>query len=324
MAKPTTRVLALLELLQAREITGGAELARTLEVDRRTLRRYIVMLEELGIPIMTTQGRFGGYRVVPGFKLPPMIFSDDEALALAVGLMAARGLGLTQTLPAAASARTKLERVFPLKLKQRLAAVDDGVALELARPVATIDQQILALMCSATQERRRVRLAYQSPRGEQTQREFDSYGLVYREGRWYIVGWCLLRRGLRSFRLDRVRTAHTLAEKFERPDAFDALGHLKQSIARIPRAHAVEVILATDLATAQRQLAWSFGMLEWTGDAVLLRAQVERLDWCALELSRLPFDFTVRSPPALRTAVAQNARRLATLARTGKAHARSR
>src|SRR6476659_1686335 len=105
MAKPTTRVLALLELLQA----GGVELARALEVDRRTLRRYIAMLEELGIPITTTQGRYGGYQVVAGFKLPPMIFSDDEALALAVGLVAARGLGLAQTLPAMASARGKLE-----------------------------------------------------------------------------------------------------------------------------------------------------------------------------------------------------------------------
>ena len=92
MPKPTTRVLSLLEMLQSREVTGGAELARAPEVDRRTLRRYVVMLEELGIPIVTTQGRYGGYQVVPGFKLPPMIFSDQEALALAVGLMAARGL----------------------------------------------------------------------------------------------------------------------------------------------------------------------------------------------------------------------------------------
>src|SRR5262252_1579952 len=122
MSQPTTRVLALLEMLQAREVTGGAELARALQVDRRTLRRYIAMLEELGIPIMTEQGRYGGYQVVPGFKLPPMIFSDDEALALAVGLMAARGLGLAHTLPAMASARDKLERVFPMRLKQRLRA----------------------------------------------------------------------------------------------------------------------------------------------------------------------------------------------------------
>ena len=310
MAKPTMRVLALLELLQARGVTGGAELARALEVDRRTLRRYITMLEELGIPIMTAQGRHGGYQVVPGFKLPPMIFSDEEALALAVGLMAARGLGLAQTLPAMASARAKLERVFPMKLKQRLRAVDESVAMELARPVAAIDQQVLGLLCSATQQRRRVRIAYQSRADERTEREFDPYGLVYRDGRWYIVGWCHLRRGLRSFRLDRVASASSLSTAFERPADFDALAYLKQSIAMIPRAHRVEVLLQTDLATAQRQVVPSVGVLEWMGDGVLLRAEAEDLGWIARELARMPFAFRVQSPAALKTEMARLARRL--------------
>ena len=314
MSHPTTRLFALLELLQGREVMGGAELARELEIDRRTLRRYIVMLETLGIPITTTQGRYGGYQVIPGFKLPPMIFSDDEALALAVGLMAARGLGLGETLPAAASAKAKLERVFPIKLKRRLKAVDETIALELTKPVATIDQQVLALMCTSTQERRRVNIAYQSPRGEHTERDFDPYGLAYREGRWYSVGWCHLRRGLRSFRLDRVSNARGLPLQFEPPEDFDALEYLRQSIAKIPRAHAVEVLLDTDLATAQRQVEWTFGVLEWTGEGVVLRAQAEKLDWCALELARLPFDFKVIRPAALRAAVARNAQRLQRLA----------
>jgi predicted DNA-binding transcriptional regulator YafY len=315
MSQPTTRVLALLEMLQSREVTGGAELARALEVDRRTLRRYIVMLEELGIPIVTTQGRFGGYQVVPGFKLPPMIFSDEEALALAVGLMAARGLGLAQSMPALASARAKLERVFPAKLKSRLRAVDESVALEFTRPATVIDQQVLGLLCGATQDRHRVRMAYQSQREEQTEREFDPYGLVYRAGRWYIVGWCHLRRGLRSFRLDRVVSASSLAIGFERPADFDALAYLKQSITMIPRAHAVEVLLDTDLASAQKHLVPYVGTLEWTGEGVLLRAQADNLDWIARELARLPFDFRLLSPAALRDAVERCSQRLARLAR---------
>jgi predicted DNA-binding transcriptional regulator YafY len=314
MSQPTTRVLALLEMLQAREVTGGAELARALEVDRRTLRRYIVMLEELGIPIVTTQGRYGGYQVVPGFKLPPMIFSDEEALALAVGLMAARGLGLAQSMPAVASARAKLDRVFPAKLKSRLRAVDESVALELTRPAAVVDQQVLGLLCSASQERRRVRMVYQSRSDEQTEREFDPYGLVYRAGRWYIVGWCHLRRGLRSFRLDRVVSATSLAVSFERPADFDTLAYLKQSISMIPRAHAVEVLLKTDLASAQRALVPYVGVLECVEAGVLLRAQADDLDWIARELARLPFDFSVKSPPALRGAIARISQRLERLA----------
>jgi predicted DNA-binding transcriptional regulator YafY len=304
----------LLELLQARGVIGGADLARALEVDRRTLRRYITTLEDLGIPIMTTQGRFGGYQVVPGFKLPPMIFSDEEALALAVGLMAARGLGLAETLPAVATARDKLERVFPIKLKQRLRAVDESIALELARPVAAIDQQVLGLLCTATQERRRVRMTYQTRSDARTEREFDPYGLVYRAGRWYIVGWCHLRRGLRSFRLDRVASVNRLTTVFERPANFDALAHVRQSIAMIPRNHSVEVILDTDLASAQRELVASIGILEWTGDGVLLRVQADDLNWVARELARLPFDFRVRSPAALRTEVQRWSQRLARLA----------
>ena len=220
MSQPTTRVLTLLEMLQAREVTGGAELARALEVDRRTLRRYIVMLEELGIPIITTQGRYGGYQVVPGFKLPPMIFSDEEALALAVGLMAARGLGLAQSMPALATARAKLERVFPAKLKSRLRAVDESVALEFSRPATVIDQQVLGLLCAATQERHRVRMAYQSQKDEQTEREFDPYGLVYRAGRWYIVGcrsWasCSIRSARSPIAPPAVRAPLSTVSRYE-------------------------------------------------------------------------------------------------------------
>src|SRR6266849_6624372 len=107
MPRPTTRVLAVLELLQTHGRMSGAELARRIEVDGRTVRRYISMLEELGIPITAERGRDGAYMLVAGFKLPPMMFTDDEALALSVGLLAARGLGLAGAAPAVASAQAK-------------------------------------------------------------------------------------------------------------------------------------------------------------------------------------------------------------------------
>ncbi|MCB1575455.1 MAG: HTH domain-containing protein, partial [Xanthomonadales bacterium] len=103
MDRPTTRVLAALELLQTQGRISGSELARKLDVDVRTVRRYIGILEELGIPITADRGRFGGYALVAGFKLPPMMFTDDEALALSVGLLAARSLGLADAAPSIAS-----------------------------------------------------------------------------------------------------------------------------------------------------------------------------------------------------------------------------
>ena len=123
MSQPTTRVLAVLELLQSHAQMSGAELARRLEVDPRTLRRYIATLEEMGIPITTEQGRYGGYRLVPGFKLPPMMFTEDEAQALSLGLLAARGLGLADAAPAIESVQAKLDRVLSSAPRKALAAM---------------------------------------------------------------------------------------------------------------------------------------------------------------------------------------------------------
>jgi predicted DNA-binding transcriptional regulator YafY len=317
MARPTTRVLALLELLQTHARLSGAELADRLQVDRRTVRRYITALEELGIPITAERGRDGGYMLVAGFKLPPMMFTEDEALALSVGLLAARGLGLAQAAPAVESAQSKLERVMPQNLKRRVRSVDETVTLDLKRPVAPPDNLALAALAAAAQARSRVHLRYRPPQGPPTERDFDAYGLAYMAGRWYTVGMCHLRGGVRSFRLDRIERIEPLPRSvsFERPKGFDALAYLKISIATLPRAHAVEVLLETDLETARRELYSALGLLEWTERGVLLHGQADDLRWFAQELSRLPFGFAVLSPPALRRALALHARRLDRLSR---------
>ena len=314
MAQPTTRVLAVLELLQTRGRMSGAELAQQLDVDRRTVRRYIARLEEMGVPITAEQGRDGGYVLIAGFKLPPMMFTDDEALALSVGLLAARGLGLAEAAPAVASAQAKLERVMPAPLKRRVRAVDETVTLDLSRPKAPGDNAALVTLSMAAQTQRRVHMRYRSAQRDETEREFDPYGLGYRGGCWYVVGMCHMRRGLRSFRLDRVLSVRLRDASFARPRNFDALAHITYSLATLPRMHAVDVVLETDLATAQRHLFPSVGVLEWTDAAVLLRAQVDDLDWFARELAHLPFRFSIRRPAALRDAVSALGKRLMKLA----------
>lgn len=314
MAHPTTRVLAVLELLQTRGRVSGAELARQLDVDRRTVRRYIARLEELGVPITAEQGRDGGYMLVAGFKLPPMMFNDDEALALSVGLLAARGLGLAEAAPAVASAQAKLERVMPVPLRRRVRAIDETVRLELSRPRVPGDNAALVTLTSAAQTQTRVRMRYQATARDQTERDFDPYGLGYRGGCWYVVGMCHLRGGLRSFRLDRVLWVRPREATFLRPAEFDALAYLTHSLATLPRAHAVDVLLQTDLATARQHLFASAGVLEERENGVLLRAQVDNLDWFARELARLPFGFVIERPAALRNAVTRLGRRLLALA----------
>ncbi len=314
MARSTPRVLAVLELLQSRGRVGGAELAERLGVDRRTVRRYVATLEELGIPVTAERGRDGAYLLVAGFKLPPMMFTNDEALALSLGLLAARGLGLSEAAAAAASAQAKLERAMPEAIKQRVRAVEGSVQLDLARPVGEADQAVLAALSAATRARRRVMMLYRAPPNVESRRAVDPYGLAYYLGRWYAVGFCHLRHDLRSFRLDRVRSIEPLAERFGRPEGFDVLEHLRGAVATLPRAHAVCVLLKTDLAAAQRAIVPAFGVLEWAGESpeggVLMRSQVDDLDWCARELARLPFAFEVRAPEALSAALRELARRL--------------
>lgn len=315
MTRPTTRVLALLELLQSQGRVSGPELARRIGVDGRTLRRYVAMLEELGIPIVAERGRFGGYALVAGFKLPPLVFTNDEALALSVGLLAARNLGLADAAPAVAGAQAKLQRVMPHALKRRLRAIDGTVALDLTRrSVAPEDNAALVTLSAAAQARQRVHLRYRSREQQDTARDFDPYGLVWRGGRWYAVGHCHLRRDVRSFRLDRVIAVHALPASFGRPEEFDALEHLASSVAKLPRAYAIEVLLHTDLDRARRETFDAIGVFTPEGHAVRLSAQADELDWFARELARLPFDFTVLKPAALRESLRRHGARLRRLA----------
>src|SRR5262245_13611611 len=128
MYHPTTRVLTILELLQARGKLSGAELAARLEVDRRTVRRYIMMLQDLGIPVEATRGTAGGYRLRRGFKLPPLMLSDNEALAITLSLMAARRQNIPADPHTIEGALAKIERVLPDELRVRLQAVQSSVS----------------------------------------------------------------------------------------------------------------------------------------------------------------------------------------------------
>lgn len=310
MYHPTTRVLALLEMLQTHGRMRGADMASRLQVDARTLRRYIVTLEEMGIPITTERGPHGGYALMAGFKLPPMMFTDDEALALSLGLLAARSLGLAEAAPAVASAQAKLERIMPANLKRRVRAVDETVKLDLSQATSPEDNAALVTLSGAAQNRQRVHLHYRSAPGNDSERDFDPYGLAYRSGCWYVVGMCHLRKDLRSFRLDRIRQVRLVEQSFTRPADFDALAHLVFSAATMPRTFAIEVLLHTDLKSARDHLFDAIGIFEQTAEGVLVHNQSDDLDWFARQLARLPFAFEIRHPPELRDAVKMCAQRL--------------
>ncbi|CAA9552224.1 MAG: Helix-turn-helix, type 11 [uncultured Thermomicrobiales bacterium] len=171
--RPTARVLTVLELLQAHGRLTGAALAERLEVDIRTVRSYIETIQDLGIPVEAERGRYGAYRLRPGFKLPPLIFSEDEALALTLSLLAARGSSLAANAPAVEGALAKVERVLPEATRARLQAVERTVVFEddAARPAPP--PATVATLSAAVQAGRSVHLRYRSARAQETERAFD-------------------------------------------------------------------------------------------------------------------------------------------------------
>ncbi len=317
MSLPTTRILAALELLQAHGQLSGAELGRRLGVDRRTVRRYIVALEEMGIPVTAERGAGGGYALVAGFKLPPMLFTDDEALALSLGLLAASALGLGSAGDSAAglaSARAKLERVMPADLKRRLRAADETMQLDLPASGPPAESHVLATLSAAAQAQRTVHILYEAADKSRTARDLDPYGLAFRGGCWYVVGHCHLRNGPRTFRVDRMTSVARTSGTFERPANFDTLAAISTAIATLPRAHQAEVLLRTDLATARKQIFATLGTLQEVEGGVLLHSQTDDLNWLARELARLPFALVLRRPKGLAAALRAHARALSSAA----------
>jgi predicted DNA-binding transcriptional regulator YafY len=297
---PTTRVLTILELLQSRQQLSGPELAERLEVNTRTVRRYITMLQDLGIPVEAERGRYGAYRLRPGFKLPPLMFTEDEALALTLGLLAARRLGLTATAPAVEGALAKIERVLPLTLRQRVQAIQETLILDFPQTGATPRSEVLVTLSAATQQCRRAGLRYLSWQSEETERAVDLYGLVYRGGFWYAVGYCHLRTGLRVFRLDRILHAEMRDETYTRPDGFDALGYVMRSLVNVPATWPIEVLLETTLEEARQRVPPVIATLEQAPDGVLMQCSVGNLEWITHFLVGLDCSFVVRHPPELR------------------------
>ena len=300
---PATRLLALLDLLQSRPRLSAQQVADALEVNTRSARRYVTMLQAMGIPVEARRGRYGGYALRPGYRLPPLMLTDDEALAITLSLLAAPRLGLAELETATAGALAKLERVLPLATRERVQAIRASVAVDAAgatraaEPPARLDA--VALCSAAARQRRRLRLRYQNGAGEQTERLLDCYGVVHHDGRWYAIGYCHLRRALRVFRLDRARALTLRDETFTPPPDFDCLAYAIQTFAAIPDTWLAQALLHTSFAEAARQVPLDFATLEERPNGVLLRAYDRSLEHAARFLLGLGCSFEVIDPPEL-------------------------
>jgi predicted DNA-binding transcriptional regulator YafY len=311
MYDPIMRVLTVLEILQARERVSGEELARRLEVSGRTVQRYIARLQDLSIPVESTRGVGGAYRLRPGFRLPPMMFTDEEAFALTLGLRALGHLGLAAFAPATEGAAAKIGRVLPTSLRDSANAVDEVVAIEPGPWVISTSAESLIRVSTAIRTRRRVMFRYESHDRATSERAVDPYGIVHMDGRWYVVGFCHARQALRTFRLDRVHDLELGAETFQRPEGFDAKAHLQQSMPFVEAGYDVEVWLDWPVEKARSRFAAHRVMMEDQDGGTTLRCARENLEPFAAMLLSLGCAIRVRQPKELAEAFKKLAHRAA-------------
>jgi len=309
---PTSRLLELLELLQGRPLMTGRELADRLGIDVRTVRRYVAALQELDIPVEGQRGVGGGYRMRPGFRLPPLMLTDDEAVAVVLGLLGARRLGLDSATESVDGALAKLHRVLPAPLRRRVEALEATLGFTTTATAGVpVGGDTVLLLADAIRRRRRVRTAYRSFSGEETRRELSPHGLVVHAGRWYLAAHDHGRDDLRTFRVDRMwRTAVAREPADAAPDGFDAVAHVSRSLARVPWTWEVEVLLALPADRAAERIPPTLGELFEEEDGTLLRMRVTSLDWMASVLAGLSCPFTIRRPAELRESVRALADRL--------------
>jgi predicted DNA-binding transcriptional regulator YafY len=300
MYSPTTRLLSVLELLQSRKQMSGSEIARRLEVDPRTVRRYIVMLQDMGIPVQAERGPYGNYQLRRGYRIPPLLFTEPEAIALTLGLLAIREFRFPVEVAAVESAVAKTERVMPEKLLQQARALEETITFHLDFRPHRVESNFVTMLSSAAQQRQRVHLGYLSWEGDKTERDFDPYGIVFNEGFWYTAGYCHLRRDLRTFRLDRITALELSEQTFDRPDEFDVLGHVLNSLFSRPGVGQVEVLMETTLEHARQVTSPDLGTLEETKQGVIFRRAAIHLEWVAFFLMCLDFPVVVIQPATLR------------------------
>ncbi|GAA3809171.1 WYL domain-containing protein [Streptomyces coacervatus] len=327
MPRPTGRVLTLLELLQSGGTRTVAELADRLGVEGRTVRRYVDQLIDLDVPVESVRGRYGGYRLAPGYRLPPLMLSDDEALAVLLGLVAGRRAGLTTTeRTASETASAKIRRVLPKHTARRLDTLLEALAFtDQPGEFDTPDAEVLLTIADAVRHRRPVSIRYTDRDGQRSERTLHAYGIVAHAGRWYVTGQDARIGEDRTFRLDRIADARTLPGSFEAPAGPDPAHRLLSAFATAEYRHEVTLRIHGTVEQIRAHLPASVASLEEYApvageDGAIERwlrveLRAERLDWLPPVLASIDRPFVIERPDELRDLVITLADRLASYAR---------
>lgn len=326
MPKTSARLLSMLSLLQARRDWPGAQLAERLDISPRTVRRDVDRLRELGYPVLASKGPDGGYRLEAGTQLPPLLFDDEQAVALAVALQIATtaGAGIEE---AAARALFTVRQVMPARLRGRIDTLQvTAVGRSGLRGHPQVDSVVLAALSDAVHAREVLRFDYAAgfpgdlADSAAPPRRVQPHHLITWGARWYLVAWDLERDDWRTFRADRITPRTPRGHRF-RPRELPGGDVAAFVVGRFQGAAGWpcrgEVIL--DLAAEVVSPYSGDGLVEALGPD---RCRLVSGSWSwpglAAAIGRFDADIEVVGPTELKAAFAQLAHRYADAAGSRK------
>ncbi|WP_454855021.1 helix-turn-helix transcriptional regulator [Promicromonospora soli] len=303
---PTARALRALEVLQTRPGTTANELADRLGVTERAARRYVEILREAGIPVTSARGPHGGYRLGRGTRLPPVSFTQTEALGLVMAVLDGHpdGDDLVDT------ALGKVIRALPEDVGRQAAALREHASAAPDRFAARPDTAVTSDLVAAIAARRRVLVTYRGESGSEWVAEVDPWAVVVRYGRWYLLCHSHRAGAVRTYRVDRMLAVEQSDRGFEPPDGLDPVTALEEHLGT-GWQFTTRVVFDAPLADVAPWVGAQMGRLEAAGDRCVLVGSTRNPQMYAQEwLASVPFGFRVEGGPA-REAVGALAERLA-------------
>lgn len=321
MSNVATRLISIIFILQSKPSVKAAELAEELGVSERTIHRYMGMLDELGIPIYSERGPYGGFSLVRGYKLPPLIFTAEEATVLYLGANLIKEVWGKSYREAACAATAKLDNVLPHELLQQVSRAQEVLVVTgLHRFDYSPWEHFLDDLRRCIEDRRRVHLVYHAlSRQETTEREVDPYALVHQWGVWYLAGHCHLRGEMRTFRVDRIQALTPLGTAFVRPADFSVMEYMAQSFEPPEPVYEIEVRFDPPVAAfvKEEHADWQ-SLTENPDGSVTVAFMSSELDWPASFVLRYGKEATVIRPPELVEKIKEAAQTIAQKYQSGK------
>ncbi|WP_162470785.1 helix-turn-helix transcriptional regulator [Saccharothrix deserti] len=301
MLETSARLLKLLSLLQVRRDWTGADLARRLGVDVRTIRRDVDKLRNLGYPVNAAPGVAGGYQLGAGAELPPLLLDDDEAVAVAVGLRTAANGTVAGIEETSVRALAKLEQVLPSRLRRRVNALQAHTIALPARGTQ-VDAGMLTTIASACRDNQRLRFPYAGRDGD-TRRHVEPLGLAHTGRRWYLVAWDVDKADWRTFRVDRIEEEPTLGARFtpREPPAEDLASYVSRQLSVAPYQHEARLVMHAPYDVVAARTSYASVHLERIDDErTLLTVGAPALEELGPWIAMIGVDFEVESPEELK------------------------